>query len=442
MTFGHPQQKSRCKSLLTIEDWPMNIHSFRSFLSLSAGILTALLLSACGGGGGGGAAMGSVNVRLTDAPSCGYDHVYITVDHLAISSDGNGWITIPVDSSVKQPIDLLELTNGVMLTLGAAPLPAGTYQQVRLVLKANGNGGSTGNAMANSLMLTGSPTPTAMTTPSAQQSGYKILGPFTVQAGTTADLVLDFNACKSIVVAGASGKYLLKPVVRATAQAVSGTISGFALAGSQVSAYAEPAGTFITGTVVPTVSTSAQFNLGPILQSSATPGSSVDVVIVPPATSGQGTIVIQGVPVEANTTTWISPSDGTSSFNANPATGSGTNPVSGTVMVAGSPANSPVAANVVASQTVTGTGRTYEIAATTSDSSAGVYGLSLAASGPWLGTYSGTITTTPIALTQDVDASDAGVYSIAASDSLSTSVPQPANVSAGAVTGLNFVLSQ
>ena len=37
-------------------------------------------LAACGGGGGGGASGdGTLRVALTDAPSCGYDHVYVTV---------------------------------------------------------------------------------------------------------------------------------------------------------------------------------------------------------------------------------------------------------------------------------------------------------------------------------------------------------------------------
>lgn len=411
----------------------MSLRKIRNRFLFAMAIVGALLLPACGGGGGG-AGMGSVAVRLTDAPACGYDHVYVTVDHVALSSDGNSWTTVPVSSSVAQPIDLLNLTNGVMLTLGEAPLPAGTYQQVRLVLKAN-NGSA---PFANSLVLTGPSTQIALDTPSAQQSGYKILGPITVQAGAASDLVLDFNACKSIVVAGASGKYLLKPVVRATAQVVSGTISGFALAGSQVSAYAEPAGTFITGTVVPAGSPSGQFNLGSILQTSATPGSSVDVVIVPPSTAGQGTIVIQGVPVTAGNTTWISPSDGTSYFNATSTTASGINAASGTVTVVGSPG----AANLVANQTVTGSARTYEIAATSSASGTGTYSLSLAATGPWLGTYSGAITTAPIPLTQDTASTDAGIYSIVASDSLTTSAPQTANVSKGPVTNLNFSLSQ
>ena len=96
----------------------------------------------------------------------------------------------------------------------------------------------------------------------------------------------------------------------------------------------------------------------------------------------------------------------------------------------------------MANQTVTSSARTYEIGATTSNSSTGVYSFSLAASGPWLGTYNGAITTTPIPLTQDTATTDAGIYSIVASDSLTTSAPQSANVSAGPVANLNFVLSQ
>lgn len=412
----------------------MDMRTIRRKMYFLVGLVSTLFLVACGGGGDSGTGTGTVAVHLTDAPSCGYDHVYITVDHIEVSFNGNSWTSIPLSSSVTQPIDLLNLTNGVFMTLGQASVPAGTYQQVRLVLKANGGA----PPFANSLVLTGSATPIELKTPSAQQSGLKILGPFTVPAGSTTDLVLDFNACKSIVMAGASGQYILKPVIRATAQAMSGTISGFALAGSHISAYAEPAGTFVTGTVVPTGSASGQFNLGPILQSSATPGSSIDVVIVPPSTAGQGTIIIQGVPVAAGSTTWISPSTGASFFNGNPSTASVINTASGTVTVAGALG----AANLAASQTVVSTTRTYQIAAANSAPSTGVYSLPLAASGPWLGTYSGIVTTTPIVLTQDVAVTDAGVYRVVASDALSTSAPQTANVSASAVTNLNFVLSQ
>jgi hypothetical protein len=50
--------------------------------------------------------------------------------------------------------------------------------------------------------------------PSGLQTGIKIVGGFTVTAGQTTDIILDFDALKSIVKAGASGQWLLKPVIK------------------------------------------------------------------------------------------------------------------------------------------------------------------------------------------------------------------------------------
>jgi hypothetical protein len=392
---------------------------FKKVFLVIASALMAMLVAGCGGGGGGGggAATGTANVMLTDSKACGYDHVYVTVDHVEISSDGNSWTTIPVSSSVAQPIDLLNLTNGTLLSLGEAPLSAGTYQQVRLVLKANGNSAP----WANSLVLTGTTTEIPLKTPSAQQSGYKIIGPFTVQAGTLADLVLDFNACKSIVVAGNSGQYLLKPVVTAIAQVVSGSISGTTVTGSSV--YAEQQSSsgpvIVTGTVAD--STTGAFTLSPVLESSV--GGKVDVVMVPPAS---GTVIVQDVPVTAGATTDLG------SFTTPEV--SPINTASGTVTVSGSPG----AANLVADQTVTSppnTARIYEISATATTT--GPYSIPLAASGPWVGPYS----TLPITLTKDTNSTEAGMYSITATDAAGTSASQPADVSSGSPTGVNFSLS-
>ena len=77
---------------------------------------------------------------MTDAPSCGYDHIYITVEKVrvhtsATAEDGGGWQEIVL--SPARRIDLLDLTNGVLEELGSTPLPAGDYQQIRLVLANN-----------------------------------------------------------------------------------------------------------------------------------------------------------------------------------------------------------------------------------------------------------------------------------------------------------------
>ena len=173
--------------------------------------VSATLLAACGGSGSS-ASTGTLKLAMTDSPGCGYDHVYVTVTKIRVhqsasaTSTDSGWHEITVAS--PQKIDLLSLTNGALQELGQLPLPAGRYEQVRLVLS--------GDALANSLVLSGTSNQIELRTPSAQQSGYKLQAHFDVTGNQVADMVLDFDACKSIVRAGNSGNYNLKPVVAVT----------------------------------------------------------------------------------------------------------------------------------------------------------------------------------------------------------------------------------
>jgi len=178
-------------------------------------IAAAAILAACGGGGGAGSVgTGTLSVKMTDAPACGYDHVWVTVTKVRVhksdtASDADpGWAEVavtPDPGSDGRRIDLLSLQNGVLAELGQTALPEGHYTQVRLVLS--------GAPGANQLVLTSDKSVVNLDTPSAQQSGLKLKHGFDVAAGETVDLVLDFDACKSIVKAGASTRYNLKPVV-------------------------------------------------------------------------------------------------------------------------------------------------------------------------------------------------------------------------------------
>ncbi|MDH4287526.1 MAG: DUF4382 domain-containing protein, partial [Aquincola sp.] len=153
-----------------------------------------------------------MRLALTDAPACGYDNVWVTVEKVRVhksSSAGpndSGWSEIVL--AAPQRIDLLEYTNGRVLPLGETQLPAGTYTQMRLVLASN----TGADPIANAIKPTGGGV-TALDTPSAQQSGLKANVNLTVNPDTVADFVIDFSACKSFVKAGNSGKYLLKPVL-------------------------------------------------------------------------------------------------------------------------------------------------------------------------------------------------------------------------------------
>ncbi|MBR8221352.1 DUF4382 domain-containing protein [Burkholderia ambifaria] len=328
-------------------------------------------LAGCGGGDDGGVQTGTLHVAMTDAPSCGFDHIYVTVSQVRVNANTNasdndaGWSTITLATPRK--IDLLSLTNGVLADIGQTALPAGQYQQIRLVLAPN-----QGNSLANSVVPTGG-TEQALATPSATQSGYKIIQPFTVQANTLVDLVLDFNACKSIVQRG-NGTYALKPVVTAIPTVVSGAISGYvAPAEAGATVYAEQGGKVVRGTVA---DSTGKFVLSPLIQSS-TQGN-YDVVIVQ---NNFASGIVRTVPVVVNTTTAVSASNAPITLPA-----STMSSVSGTVTASAD-------ALVRALQTVDA--RAYEITSINANMDTGAYALNVPTAAPIVGTYSGSL---PVAL--------------------------------------------
>ena len=267
------------------------MHHVTRTLSLLASLSTAGLLAACGGGGGSDNtnAAGSLSVSLTDAPSCGFDAVYVTVNNVrvnksATAADGDGgWTDIPLSPARK--IDLLTLTNGALDTLGVTALDSGTYTQLRLVLDGNSP-----NPLANSVIVSGTKNEIPLDTPSAEQSGLKLGHEFTVAAGQRVDLVLDFDACKSIVAKG-NGKYSLKPVITVTPKVLNG-ISGFVTGSTNVIVSAQQNGV-IKRSIAPNPKT------GEFFLANVVPGQ-YDVVITADARS---TAVIATVPVDTLTTT-------------------------------------------------------------------------------------------------------------------------------------------
>lgn len=150
---------------------------------------------------------GQMNISLTDAPA-DYQEVNIDVQGLRIhytptsddtaTSDGR-WIDLPVD---PMKVNLLELTNGVDTLISSAELEPGSYKELRLIL------GDDNDVMVDS-------TVEDLKVPSGQQSGYKIKFNTELEAGEEVDVVVDFDAGQSVHKAGKSGKYILKPVLKA-----------------------------------------------------------------------------------------------------------------------------------------------------------------------------------------------------------------------------------
>lgn len=259
---------------------------------------TLALLSACGGGSDSGGS-GTLRLALTDAPACGYDQVNVTVERVRVhqnaSADDSAAQWQEIVLSPPRRVNLLDLTNGVLEELGSTPLPAGTYSQLRLVLASN-----SGSApLANSVLPTGG-SETALDTPSGQSSGVKLQVQMTVEPGQIADYVIDFDACKSVVPRGGSGRFNLKPVLAVLPRVT----SGLAVVG-QLGNVGDSSATAVSlqqaGVVVRSTVPTAQggFVLSPV------PAGSYDLVV---SAANRATMVLTGVPVSASAITTVSTS--------------------------------------------------------------------------------------------------------------------------------------
>ena len=373
---------------------------FSRIASFATTAIAAATLVACGGGGSAStpaptATMGTLGVSMTDAPACGFDAVNDTVNKVRVhqsasaSDTDGGWTDITLNPAKK--INLLNLTNGVLEALGQTTLAPGHYSQLRLVLDAN-----TGTDLANSVVPTGSTAEKTLVTPSATQSGIKLVNEFDIVAGQRVDLVLDFNACKSVVTTG-NGKYMLKPVVKVIPTAVNG-ISGVvntALLGSHVVVSAQQNGAIVSSTVP---SATGEFFLARLV-----PGN-YDVVIT---ADDRAASVVAGVPVATTTSNTVL-STTTAPINLAAST-SGS--ISGTVTM--SPASATEPAFVAAKQTFAA-GPTVTIKYQGADLTTGAYSIAqLPVGAPQYTAYSATL---PLVFTQNLTSTPgAGKYKVDAS---------------------------
>ena len=355
--------------------------------------LLAVFVAGCGGGGGDAApaaGTGTLGVSLTDAPACGYDAVNVTVVKVrahqssSASDTDAGWTDITLSPARK--INLLGLTNGVLDNLGETPLAAGHYTQLRLVLDPN-----TAVGFANSVVPTGG-VETALITPSAVQSGIKLVNEFDVASGQRVDLVLDFDACKSVVKRG-NGTYALKPVIKVVPFVLNG-IDGFvdtALLGSGVMVTAQQNGVIVQSSVP---NAKGEFFLGRLAV------GNYDVVVTADA---RATAVVAAVPVASTTSVVILGSS--AAPIALPV--SATHIISGTASL--NPASSTETTYVAAKQTF-GTAPVVTVkfvAADDSTATLGAYALTLPVGAPMFAQYSATLP-----LTLAAQAAMAGKYSI------------------------------
>lgn len=161
-----------------------------------------------------------VILKLVDAEGA-YEQVNVEIVDIQYNSseDDKGWKSFTPEGGYPIQTDLTELIAGNELLLSDEIIPSGWMEQIRLVLSQN-----------NSLKLEGQSELIPLTTPSAQQSGLKIKLDQQLDPGFSYTFILDWDVQKSIVQAGNSGQYILKPVIRANAEVNSGSVSGTVVA--------------------------------------------------------------------------------------------------------------------------------------------------------------------------------------------------------------------
>lgn len=149
-----------------------------------------------------------VTVKMTDAPGP-YDAIFLNIDEIEILTTA-GSSVIDVDGD---PFDILLYRMGRDTVIAGGSVRSGKIQEIRLILENQGN----------SIIVDG--VPHDLKTPSGQSSGVKLKVHDELIPNVAYTFLLDFDAARSIVQTG-NGQYILKPVIRAIPEAVSGAITG------------------------------------------------------------------------------------------------------------------------------------------------------------------------------------------------------------------------
>ena len=477
----------------------------------------ALIITGCGGNPPTmqSSSMGTINVSLSDPPSCAaatsgatvvpmggtaapggnFMNVFITIRsiqaHTSATADNtsSGWQELaPQLVSAPMQVDLLHLpANGQCLLeqLGSTSLPAGDYQQIRLILLANAAPSgpapsSKDNACFKQLgadvfncVVDTSGTAHTLNLSSEANTGLKIPpgqimgGPIRVAAGQSVDLNIDFNTCASILMEG-NGDFRLKPaltagVVSANKTGISGqivdSVTSKPIAGAIVTLqFADKSGT--DRIVMQQLTDSAgQFSFCPLAV-----GAVFDVVSDALSASGtayNATVVLN---VPGGTNLGAVPLVAETPATAGASTGPGT--IQGTITAINGTTGATIDADVSALQSVTvsSTSHTFtvplfpksnasDVMVTSSTSCptgapkgafCGSYTLVVPASNPTVGTFSAGKTTITAPATGDVlytveadatnPASDAAMCSPSSQTTSKDATAMPLKVTAGAAT--------
>lgn len=287
----------------------------RIFRAVAASLLGIAAVTACSDTTGSNT--GKLTVKLTDAPFpfaevSRVDMFVVRIDARTTSASdiettdasSSGWTTI---ASPNTAINLLSLQGGVTTNLGSATLATGNYNAIRLILDTQ----KSTITLKDGTVLTGG---NGIVFPSAAQTGIKINLDAPIQVTQDSSvMILDFDVGSSFVMRGNSIKnngLLFKPVIRAVATELTGTLTGSvrsasatgpAVAGATVDVLKD--GTALTDTVsANVVASTASDASGNFRFSFLLPGA-YEVRATPPAASGfKPALLTDGVTITSGAT--------------------------------------------------------------------------------------------------------------------------------------------
>lgn len=180
---------------------------------LSAVFAVAWCVAGCGGGGSSAtapaaldASHGNLALALIDAPSTQVSSIFVTVADVRVHSAQSGWTEVYQGGLT---FDLLTLKSQAA-GLGIVSLPAGSVDQIRLVLDPNGP----------QYVVLPDGTQAPLKVPSGTESGIKLIGNFEVKPCNTHTVTIDFDGEHSIFThpTGHGDEWILRPVVRVKAE--------------------------------------------------------------------------------------------------------------------------------------------------------------------------------------------------------------------------------
>jgi hypothetical protein len=158
-----------------------------------------------------------LSVSITDAPLADVAKVVVTLLSIEFIREAPSQ-SLKYTFNTAEQIDLLALQGAISETLlSEVDIEAGLYKELRVTIDDSD--------MSSYVELDDGSVHT-LKVPAGSSSGLKIKGKFNFEAGKAYAYTIDFDLAKSLVLAGASGKYNLKPVLRIVETTEVGHIRG------------------------------------------------------------------------------------------------------------------------------------------------------------------------------------------------------------------------